>query len=104
MSFIFIFVVSSSCIHVHVSRTCSCDSTVSVHLRNLVSLYMYFPLTLFFTSRILVLALKIVDASILFNFFHVFWSFPCLPVCIFSHKLYFRFFSVCFLYVLEVLF
>ena len=27
-----------SCIPVHVSRTCSCDSTVSVHLRHLVSL------------------------------------------------------------------
>ena len=58
MSFIVIFVVSSSCIPVHVSRTCSCDSTVSVHLRHLVSLY--FPLKLFLTSSILVLALKMV--------------------------------------------
>ena len=65
MSFIFIFVVSSSCIPVHVSRTCSCDSMVSVHLRHLLSLY--FPLKLFFTSSILVLALKMVDASILVN-------------------------------------
>ena len=38
ISFIFIFVVSSSCIPVHVSRTRSCDSTVSVHLRHLVLL------------------------------------------------------------------
>ena len=67
MSFIVIFVVSSSCIPVHVSRTCSCDSTVSVHLRHLVSLY--FPLKLFLTSSILVLALKMVDASVLFNSF-----------------------------------
>ena len=51
----------------HVSRTCSCDSMVSVHLRHLKSLY--FPLKLFFTSSILVLALKMVDASILFNSF-----------------------------------
>ena len=32
--------------------------------------------------------------------FHVFWSFPCLPVCIFSQKLYLRFSSACFLYVI----
>ena len=70
MSFIYMFVVSSSCIPVHVSRTCFCDSMVSVHLRHLVSLY--FPLKLFFTSSILVLALKMVDASILFNYFMYF--------------------------------
>ena len=58
----------------HVSRTCSCDSTVSVHLRHLVSLY--FPLKLFFTSSILVLALKMVDASILFNSFMYFGRSP----------------------------
>ena len=33
--------------------------------------------------------------------FHVFWSFPCLPVCIFSQKLYLRFSSACFLYVMS---
>ena len=58
MSFVFIFVVSSLCIPVHVSRTCSCDSMVSVHLQHLVSLYL--PLKLLFTSSILVLALKMV--------------------------------------------
>ena len=63
--YVFICVVSSSCIPVHVSRTCSCDSMVSVHLRHLVSLYL--PLKLFFTSSILVLALKMVDASILLS-------------------------------------
>ena len=74
MSFIFIFVVSSSCIPVHVSRTSSCDSTVSVHLQHRVSLY--FPLKLFFTSSIIVLALKMVDASIIFNSFMYFGRSP----------------------------
>ena len=78
MSFVFIFVVSSSCIPVHVSRTCSCDYMVSVHLRHLVSLY--FPLKLFFTSSILVLALKMVDASILFNSFMYFGRSPAFQV------------------------
>ena len=99
MSFVFIFVVSSSCIPVHVSRTCSCDSMVSVHLRHLVSLY--FPLKLFFTSSILVLALKMVDASILFNSFMYFGRSPCLPVCVFSQKLYLRFSFACFFYVVS---
>ena len=76
MQFIFIFVVSSSCIHVYVSRTCSCDSMASVHLRNVVSLY--FPLKLFFTSSILVLALKMVDASIIFNYFMYFGRSPAI--------------------------
>ena len=83
MSFVFIFVVSSSCIPVHVSRTCSCDSMVSVHLRHLVSLY--FPLKLFFTSCILVLALKMVDASILFNSFMYFCRSPAFQF-VFSRR------------------
>ena len=83
MSFIFIFVVSSSCIPVHVSRTCSCDSKVSVHLLHLVSLY--FPLKSFFTSRILVLALKMVDASILFNSFMYFGRSPAFQF-VFSRR------------------
>ena len=83
MSFVFIFVVSSSCIPVHVSRTCSCDSMVSVHLRHLVSLY--FPLKLFFTSCILVLALKMVDASILFNSFMYFGRSPAFQF-VFSRR------------------
>ena len=99
MSFIVIFVVSSSCIAVHVSRTCSCDSTVSVHLRHLVSLY--FPLKLFLTSSILVLALKMVDASVLFNSFMYFGRSLVFEVCIFSQKLYLRFSSACFLYVMS---
>ena len=61
-------------IPVHVSITCSCDSTVSVHLRHLVSLC--FPLKLFLTSSILVLALKMVDASVLFNSFMYFGRSP----------------------------
>ena len=35
------------------------------------------------------------------QFFHVFWSFPCFPVFIFSQKLYLRFSSACFLYVMS---
>ena len=35
------------------------------------------------------------------QFFHVFWSFPCLPGCIFSQKLYLRFSSACFFYVVS---
>ena len=83
MSFIYMFVVSSSCIPVHVSRTCSCDSMVSVHLRHLVSLY--FPLKLFFTSSILVLALKMLDASILFNSFMHFVRSPAFQL-VFSRR------------------
>ena len=90
MSFIVIFVVSSSCIPVDVSRTCSCDSTVSVHLRHLVSLY--FPLKLFFTSSILVLALKM---AILFNLFMYVGRSPVFQFvfsrrnCIFVFRLFF---------------
>ena len=64
----------------HVSRTCSCVFMVSVHLRHLVSLY--FPLKLFFTSCILVVALKMVDASIIFNYFVYFGRAPAFKfVC-----------------------
>ena len=89
MSFIFIFVVSSSCIPVHVSMTCPCDSTVSVHLRHLVSLY--FPLKLFFTSSILVLAMKIVDVSILFNSFMYFGRSPVFQFVFFRRNCIFVF-------------
>ena len=47
MSFIVIFVVSSSCIPVHVSRTCSCDSTVSVHLLHLHGILVFPPEVVF---------------------------------------------------------
>ena len=99
MSFIVIFVVSSSCIPVHVSRTCSCDSTVSVHLRHLVSLY--FPLKLFLTSSILVLALKMVDASVLLNSFMYFGRSPVFQFVFSRRKFYLRFSSACFLYVMS---
>ena len=99
MSYIFIFVVSSSCIPVHVSRTCPCDSAVSVHLRHLVSLY--FPLKLFFTSSILVLAMKIVDASILFNSFMYFGRSPVFQFVFSRRNCIFVFPPPVFLYVMS---
>ena len=72
MSFIFIFVVSSSCIPVHVSRMCSCDSTALCAFTAFSILACISP----FTSSILVLTLKMVDASILFNSFIYFGRSP----------------------------
>ena len=66
-----------------VSRTSSCDYTVYVHLRHLVSLY--FHLKLFFTSCILVIALKMIDASILFISFMYFGRSPVFQF-VFSRK------------------
>ena len=101
MSFIVIFVVSSSCIPVHVSRTCSCDSKVSVHLRHLVSLY--FPPEVVLHVQHSCSRFEDGGCFHSLQFFHVqfFWSFPCLPVCIFSQKLYLRFSSACFLHVMS---
>ena len=46
---------------------------------------LYFPLKLFFTSSILVLALKMVDASILFNSFMYFGRSPAFQF-VFSRR------------------
>ena len=67
ISFVVILVDGSVCIPGHVSRTCSCVSMLSGHFRHFVSLYL--PLKLFFTSNILVIALKVFSIFFLKKFF-----------------------------------
>ena len=63
--------------------TCSCHAMVSVHFQVLVCFY--FPVKLLFRSIILVLTLKMADASILFNSFMYFGCSPAFQF-IFSRR------------------
>ena len=78
----FTFVELVVCILLHSSSICSCVSFGSPHLRQITSLYL--PLKLFFTSSILVRALKMVDASILLSLFMYVFLVPGLQVVLFS--------------------